>query len=51
MDRQTGSKWKAFSGVAIEGELKGKQMERIRSHPMYWLNWRNHYPASRVYQK
>ena len=51
VDDQTGSKWQAFTGVATEGELQGKQLERIRSHPMYWDNWNNYYPGSRVYKK
>ena len=48
-DRQTGTKWKAFSGVATEGSLKGKQLKRIRSHPIFWFSWQNYYPDSRVY--
>ena len=49
VDRQTGSKWQAFTGVATEGELKGKQLRRIHSHLIYWKIWKNHYPGAQLY--
>ena len=51
VDTETGSKWKAFTGVATEGELAGSQLEQIHSHPIYWRTWQNYYPDSRVYPK
>ncbi len=51
VDNQTGSKWKAFTGVAIEGELEGKQLEQIPSHQMYRTVWSSYYPNARVYAK
>ena len=51
VDTETGSRWKAFTGLATEGELEGKQLERIHSHSMYWMIWKNYYPNSPVYPK
>ena len=49
VDRQTDSKWNAFTGVATAGQLKGRQLARIHSHPIFWKTWQNYYPDSRVY--
>lgn len=51
VDDQTGSKWRAFTGIAIEGDLKGKRLDPINTLPVYWRNWNNHYPGARVYKK
>ena len=39
VDEETGSRWMAFTGLAVEGELKGQRLERIPSHLSFWFAW------------
>lgn len=48
MDSQTGSHWN-FSGVAVSGPLKGKQLQQIYSLKDYWFDWKNYHPNTLIY--
>lgn len=50
VDDQTGSRWMAFTGRAIEGPLKGEQMERLLSHLSFWFAWTDWNPDTALYQ-
>ncbi len=49
VDEETGSKWTAFTGSAIEGELKGSRLERIPSHLSFWFAWSDWNPQTEIY--
>lgn len=49
VDEQTGSRWIAFIGSAIDGELKGSRMERIPSHLSFWFAWSDWNPQTEIY--
>ncbi len=48
-DSQTGSMWDVFTGVAIDGPLTGKQLNRLKSTRSFWFGWKDFYPETRVY--
>lgn len=48
-DAETGSKWDAFTGVALDGPLKGAQMERIKSTAVFWFGWVDFHPQTLIY--
>ena len=41
VDEETGSRWLALTGRAIEGELKGEQLVRLPSHLSFWFAWKD----------
>jgi hypothetical protein len=47
-DDQTGSTWNAF-GTAIDGELKGKQLQQFLAHPHFWFSWAAFQPETIIY--
>ena len=49
VDEETGSKWTAFTGSAIDGELKGSRLERIPSHLSFWFAWSDWNPQTEIY--
>lgn len=49
VDEETGSRWQAFTGRAIDGELKGKTMERVLSHLSFWFAWTDWNPDTELY--
>ncbi|MCH8310118.1 MAG: DUF3179 domain-containing protein [Chloroflexi bacterium] len=50
VDEQTNSRWMAFTGAAIEGELKGQKLERALSHLSFWFAWKDWNPDTELYQ-
>lgn len=48
-DAETGSTWDAFTGVAIDGPLAGRQLERIKSTAVFWFGWADFHPETLVY--
>lgn len=48
-DEQTNSEWNIL-GLAIAGELKGKQLSPIVSINHFWFSWAAFKPETRVYQ-
>ena len=47
-DRETGSLWSHILGEAMEGRLKGTQLEQIPSVMTDWKTWRTQHPDSTV---
>ena len=50
VDNETGSRWLALTGRAIEGELKGKTLARAPSHLAFWFAWKDWNPDTEVYE-
>lgn len=49
VDDQTGSRWSAFSGRALDGELQGATLKRISSHLSFWFAWSDWHPQTQLY--
>jgi hypothetical protein len=47
-DRKTGSVWD-FDGLAVEGELAGKQLERLPFDQGFWFEWVAFHPETELY--
>ncbi len=50
-DRQTGSLWSQLLGEAVEGELKGTQLEFLPAWQTTWQEWKSRYPQTLALQK
>jgi len=48
IDIQTKSKWN-FDGVSIEGQLKGKKLQREVYNPGFWFEWVAFHPETLLY--
>jgi hypothetical protein len=48
-DERTGSLWSAFSGIAQEGPLAGKQLQQLPSTYAFWFMWKDYYPETAVF--
>jgi hypothetical protein len=48
VDLQTGSEWN-FEGIAINGELKGKELIRLPYDEGFWFEWVTFHPKTEVY--
>lgn len=49
LDKQTGSEWNIF-GLAVSGELKGKQLTPIVSINHFWFSWAAFKPETKIYE-
>ena len=49
VDDETGTRWQAFTGRAIEGELKGQTLRRVTSHLSFWFAWKDWNPETELY--
>jgi len=49
VDRESGSKWIAFTGTAFEDPLEGQNLERVRSTASFWFAWTDSYPATDLF--
>lgn len=49
VDNETGSRWMAFTGRAVEGELRGETMNRLPSHLSFWFAWTDWNPDTDLY--
>ena len=50
-DRATGSLWSQLLGKAVEGPLKGKELEYLPSWQTTWADWKARYPETLALQK
>lgn len=48
-DEETNSRWRALTGVATDGPLAGKGLERIPSTSSFWFGWKDWHPGTLVY--
>lgn len=49
LDSETGSEWD-FSGKAISGAMKGRQLKKIYILSDFWFDWKLYHPNTRIYQ-
>lgn len=49
VDTETGTVWDRFAGTALEGELAGTELERIKSTTVFWFGWKDFFPETVVY--
>lgn len=47
-DRQTNSEWLQVAGAAVEGKLRGSQLEMRPVAFDTWANWKAHHPDGKV---
>jgi len=50
VDRETGSRWSAFTGVAVDGKLKGKILKQLETTYAFWFGWKDYYPDTEVFK-
>ena len=48
-DRETGTIWTAFTGVATDGPLTGTKLKRVPSHLSFWFAWTDWNPGTELY--
>ena len=48
VDEQTGSQWRAISGMCVSGELKGKQLKMLPAMTGFWFAWTRFFPDADV---
>ena len=48
-DEETGSRWDAFTGEAIGGELMGERLSRVKSTRVFWFGWKDFHPDTLIY--
>jgi hypothetical protein len=48
IDKQTGSEWN-FEGMAIDGQMKGKQLTRLPYDEGFWFEWIGFHPKTGLY--
>ena len=49
VDDETGSRWLAFTGAAVDGPLIGRQLERVPSHLSFWFAWSDWNPDTKLF--
>jgi hypothetical protein len=49
VDDETGSRWLMLTGEAIEGELKGTELEQIPSNYAFWFAWKDWHPSTQLF--
>jgi hypothetical protein len=49
LDAETGSEWD-FSGKAISGAMKGRQLKKIYVLSDFWFDWKLYHPNTGIYQ-
>lgn len=47
-DRQSGNIWD-FDGDAVDGEMEGKQLERLPFDQGFWFEWVAFHPKTELY--
>jgi hypothetical protein len=48
-DDQTGSLWEGLTGQALEGELAGRELTRVKSTRAFWFGWVDAFPHTEVF--
>ena len=48
IDKQTGSEW-SFDGIAVNGQMKGKQLTGLAFDEGFWFEWAALHPQTRIY--
>ncbi len=50
-DRETGSRWDGYQGLAVSGPLKGQQLAATPAFVSYWFSWRSFFPATEIIRR
>ena len=48
VDKQTSSQWN-FEGMAIDGQMKGRQLIRLPFDQGFWFEWIAFHPTTELY--
>jgi len=48
-DAETGTRWLAWTGAAIDGPLAGRTLARIPATTAFWFAWKDYYPNTRLF--
>ena len=49
IDDQTGSTWNLFTGEAVDGELSGSTLEKLKTTRTFWFGWKDWFPDTKLY--
>lgn len=49
VDVETGTRWIAWTGGALEGPLDGKSLKRMPATTSFWFGWKDWHPDTYVY--
>jgi len=49
-DTTTGTTWNLVTGMATEGKLRGKELERLPAMNIYWFAWARYHPETTIYE-
>jgi hypothetical protein len=49
VDRETGTRWQALTGEAVEGPLAGEHLADIPATEAFWFGWVDHFPETLIY--
>ena len=49
VDQETGTRWLALTGEAIEGTLAGERLTAIPTTEAFWFGWVDYYPDTLLY--
>lgn len=47
-DRETGSRWDGYEGLAVSGPLEGQRLSATQAFVSYWFSWRSFFPDSEI---
>lgn len=50
LDAETGSRWRATSGTAVSGPLRGTRLPSLPATPAFAFGWYDHFPDSDTYR-
>lgn len=49
-DKETNTLWLVLTGEAVEGRLKGKNLQQIPAMVSFWFAWIDYFPETKVFQ-
>ena len=49
IDNETGSRWLALTGTALDGPMRGETLDQPLSHLAFWFAWKDWNPNTEVY--
>lgn len=48
-DEETGSRWRALTGEAIDGEMAGASLVQLPSTYVFWFGWTDYHPDTELF--